>query len=229
MTRGAWVKAGVAVAALAALFLAGREVAGEIPRFAAWVASLGVWGPVAFIAGYTVAAVLFIPGSWLTLAAGAIFGVAWGVVYVMTGATTGAALAFLIARYLARDRLERRLGADARFAAIDRAVGDEGTRLVVLLRLTPVVPFNLLNYTLGLTRVRFTHYLAGSIGMLPATILYVFTGRLAGDLATLAAGGAATPRGGAYYAFLGLGLGATLAVTVVVTRMARRALGEAIA
>jgi uncharacterized membrane protein YdjX (TVP38/TMEM64 family) len=228
MRRGAWLKAGLSGAAIVAILLAGREIAGEIPRFAAWVAALGVWGPVAFMAGYAVAAVFLIPGSWLTLAAGALFGVAWGTLYVMVGATAGAALAFLTGRYVARGLVERRLGSDARFAAIDRAIGAQGVRLVLLLRLTPVVPFNLLNYALGLTRVRFTHYLAGSIGMLPAVLLFVYTGRMAGDLAVLAAGAPVTPRGPGYYAVLILGLAATLTVTVVMTRLARRALRQAL-
>jgi uncharacterized membrane protein YdjX (TVP38/TMEM64 family) len=223
-TRGAWTKAGLAAVALVALVFAGREVAGEIPRFAAWVDSLGVWGPVAFMTGYALAAVLLIPGSWLTLAAGALFGVAWGTLYVMAGATAGAALAFLIGRYLARGLIERRLAADPRFAAVDRAIGAEGARIVLLLRLTPFVPYTFLNYALGATRVRFTHYVAGSIGMLPATVLYAYTGRLAGDLAAVATGGGVTPRGPGYYTVLALGLAATLAVTVVLTRLARRAL-----
>jgi len=228
MARTVWVKAAIAVLAVAVLMLAGREVGALIPRFASWVDALGVWGPVAFIAGYTVAAVLLIPGSWLTLAAGAIFGLGWGVLYVMVGATSGAATGFLIGRYLARGLVERRLGADARFAAIDRAIGAEGARLVLLLRLTPVVPYNALNYALGLTRVRFLDYLAGSIGMLPATVLYVYTGMIAGNLATIATGGVTVARGPGYYAVLALGLGATLGVTLVATRLARRALRESL-
>jgi uncharacterized membrane protein YdjX (TVP38/TMEM64 family) len=187
------------------------------------VASFGSLGPVIFIAGYVVATVAFIPGSLLTLAAGAIFGLLWGTVYVFIGATVGATAAFLVSRYVARGAIERRVAGNARFASIDRAIGGQGRKIVMLLRLSPVFPFNLLNYALGLTRVRLADYVTASIGMLPGTLLYVYYGKLAGDVAALA-GGAAPPRGGEYYVVLGLGLLATLAVTTVVTRLARNAL-----
>ena len=106
------------------------------------------------------------------------------------------------------------------------AVGAEGWKIVFLLRLSPVFPFNLLNYALGLTRVRFADYLTASVGMLPGTVLYVYSGKLLGDVTALA-GGAAVEKGAGYYAVVVLGLLATVAVTVVVTRAARRALGEA--
>jgi uncharacterized membrane protein YdjX (TVP38/TMEM64 family) len=213
-------------AALVALVLLGREVGAAIPRFAAWVDGVGVWGPVVFMAGYAIATVAFVPGSILTLAAGAIFGLVGGTVYVFVAATVGASAAFLVARYLARRAIEHRMGDNARFSAIDRAVGDQGRKIVFLLRLSPVFPFNFLNYGLGLTRVRFTDYLVASIGMLPGTLLYVYYGKLAGDVATLA-GGAAVEKGTGYYAVLVLGLIATILVTALVTRTARRALREA--
>ncbi len=213
-------------AALLALLLLGRELGGTVPRFAAWVDGLGVWGPVVFMAGYAAATVAFVPGSILTLAAGAIFGLLAGTVYVFAAATVGAAAAFLVARYLVRGAIERRLGDNARFSAIDRAVGEQGRKIVFLLRLSPVFPFNLLNYGLGLTRVRFTDYFVASIGMLPGTLLYVYYGKLVGDVATLA-GGAAVEKGAGYYAVLILGLVATILVTTLVTRTARRALREA--
>jgi uncharacterized membrane protein YdjX (TVP38/TMEM64 family) len=181
---------------------------------------------VAFVVGYILATVAFIPGSLLTLAAGAIFGIALGTVTVFAGAVLGSAAAFLLARTVARAAIERRIEGDARFAAIDEAVARDGRRIVFLLRLSPAFPFNLMNYALGLTRVRFVDYLVASVGMLPGTLLYVYTGKLAGEVA-VAAGGAAPPRGAGYYAVLGLGLLATLAVTVLVTRTARRALTEA--
>jgi uncharacterized membrane protein YdjX (TVP38/TMEM64 family) len=167
-----------------------------------------------------------VPGSLLTLAAGAIFGLAAGVLYVFIAATIGSAAAFVVARYLARNAIERRLASNAKFAAIDRAVGAQGRKIVFLLRLSPVFPFNLLNYGLGLTRVRFADYVLASVGMLPGTVLYVYYGKLAGDVAALA-GGTASEKGAGYYAVLILGLAATIAVTTVVTRTARRALREA--
>jgi uncharacterized membrane protein YdjX (TVP38/TMEM64 family) len=221
LTRIALIAVGVVV-----LLLLGRAAGRYIPQFAQWVHDLGVWGPIVFIIGYAVATVAFVPGSLLTLAAGAIFGLAAGVVYVFVAATVGSAAAFLVSRYLARSAIERRLASNAKFAAIDRAVGAQGRKIVFLLRLSPVFPFNLLNYGLGLTQVRFADYLVASVGMLPGTVLYVYYGKLAGDVAALA-GGAAPEKGTGYYAVLFLGLAATIAVTTVVTRTARRALKEA--
>ena len=212
--------------AVIGLVLAGREAAGLLPRFAAWVDGLGLWGPVVFVLGYIVATVAFVPGSLLTLGAGAIFGLVQGTALVLLGATLGASAAFVVSRYVARGAVERRLAGNARFAAIDRAVGEQGRKIVFLLRLSPVFPFNLLNYALGLTRVRYPDFLVASAGMLPGTLLYVYYGKVAGDVARLA-GGAGVERGAAYYAVLGLGLAATIVVTTVVTRTARRALEEA--
>ncbi len=211
---------------LAALVILGRQAGRYIPQFAQWVNGLGVWGPIVFIVGYAVAAVAFVPGSLLTLAAGAIFGLAQGVVYVFIAAVLGSSAAFLVSRYLARAAIERRLASNPRFAAIDRAVGAQGRKIVFLLRLSPVFPFNLLNYGLGLTQVRFADYVSASVGMLPGTLLYVYYGKLAGDVAALA-GGAAPEKGLGYYAVLVLGLVATIVVTTLVTRTARRALKEA--
>jgi uncharacterized membrane protein YdjX (TVP38/TMEM64 family) len=216
----------LALGGLAVLLALGRQAGAYLPRFAAWVDGLGVWGPAVFIAGYAVAAVAFVPGSVLTLAAGAIFGLARGAAYVFVAATLGASAAFLVSRHLARAAVERRLAGSPRFAAIDRAVGREGRKIVLLLRLSPVFPFNLLNYALGLTGVRFADYLLGCLGMIPGTLLYVYYGKLAGDVAALA-GGAPAGRDAGYYAVSVLGLLATVVVTTLVTRTARRALREA--
>ncbi len=217
------ILAGLAVLAL--VIVAGRRFGGLLPDFARWVESLGAWGPLAFVAGYAAAAIAFVPGSLLTLAGGAIFGLARGTLFVFVGAVLGASGAFLVARYAARGAIERRLEGNARFAAIDRAVARQGRKIVFLLRLSPVFPFNLLNYALGLTRVRFADYLVASIGMLPGTLLYVYYGKLAGDVAALA-GGAAVPRDAKYWTLLAAGLAATAVVTAYVTRLARRALRE---
>lgn len=224
--RAILVLAALAVA-LAVAFFAGREALGLLPRFSAWVQELGPLGPLVFIGGYGVAAVALFPAVTLTLAAGALFGLANGVLYVMIGATLGAALAFLTGRYLARRFVEHMLERHPRLIAIDRAVESQGLRLVFLLRLSPAVPYILLNYALGLSRVRFRDYIAGSIGMLPAVTMYVYTGKVAGDLASLASG-AAAPRGAAYYSLLALGLAATVAVTIVITRIARKAIDDAV-
>ena len=208
---------------LALLVTVGREVPALLPRFTQWVASLGAWGPLAFIAGYSIAPVIFAPAFLLTIAAGAIFGFVKGVIYVMIGATIGATFAFLTGRYLARQFVEGLLTRDPRLLLIDRAVERNGFRLVALLRMSPAVPFVLLNYVLGLSRVRLVDYVAASIGMLPVVAMYVYTGKVAGDLATLASG-AAQPKGTMYYAMIGLGFLATVAVTIFVTRIAKQAI-----
>lgn len=215
-----------AAAGLLAVILGGRELAGSIPRFAQWVAAQGGLGMLLFVLGYAAATVLFVPGSLLTLAAGAVFGLAKGSALVFVGATLGETAAFLIARHFARARVERRVSADARFEQIDQAIGREGRKIVLLLRLSPIFPFNLLNYALGLTRVSLRDYLIASVGILPGTILYVYAGKVLGDLASIASG-VTVPRGTAYYVVLGLGLAATAAVTVVIARIARAALENA--
>ncbi|HNC99519.1 MAG TPA: TVP38/TMEM64 family protein [Myxococcota bacterium] len=189
----------------------------------AWVSELGVWGVVAFVGLYVAAAVLLIPGSILTLGAGAVFGVAWGCVYVSVASTLGATCAFLVGRYFARAAIARRIEGNPRFSALDRAVAAEGWKIVGLARLSPIFPFTLLNYAFGLTQVRLSHYvLASWIGMMPGTVLYVYLGSLAG-----AAAGTRNRTPGEWVLY-GVGLLATVAVAVQVTRIARRALAERI-
>jgi uncharacterized membrane protein YdjX (TVP38/TMEM64 family) len=212
--------------AIAIVLLLARRAGAYLPAFAEWVNGLGLWGPAVFIVGYALATVAFIPGSLLTLAAGAIFGVGRGVAYVFIAAVLGSSAAFLIARYVARATVERRLAGNPRFAAVDRAVGAQGRKIVFLLRLSPVFPFNLLNYGLGLTQVHFVDYLIASLGMLPGTLLFVYSGKLAGDVAALA-GGAPVRKGAGYYAVLAIGLVATVLVTMLITRTARKALSDA--
>jgi uncharacterized membrane protein YdjX (TVP38/TMEM64 family) len=199
---------------------------------AAWLAGLnesftrlGVWGIGLFAIVYALAAVFFVPGSALTIGAGVLYGLGWGFVAVSAGSTLGATAAFLVARYLARDRVERWAARDRRFAAIDEAVGREGWKIVLLTRLSPIFPFTLLNYLYGLTRVRLAPYvLASWIGMMPGTLLYVYLGFAGRAVAQAAAG--RTARSPAEYAAWTIGLIATLAVTVHVTRLARRALRD---
>lgn len=220
------LKLGVAAVVAVALFFLARQIGYLIPEFAAWVETLGFWGPAVFILGYALAVILFAPGALLTLAGGAIFGIAEGTLYVFAAAVLGSTGAFLVARYLARGFVEERLGNSDSFRAIDRAVGEQGRKITFLLRLSPAFPFNVLNYALGLTRMTLADYVMASVGMLPGTLLYVYYGKLAGDVAALA-GGVETPKDSNYYLVLGLGLAATIGVTAVVTRVARRALAEA--
>ena len=188
-----------------------------------WIDELGPWGPVIFIALYIVATVLFIPGSVLTLGAGAVFGVVWGSIYVSIASTAGATCAFLVGRYLARAAIARKLEGNDRFAAIDQAVAKEGWKIVGLTRLSPVFPFTLLNYAFGLTRVKLGHFVIASwIGMMPGTVMYVYLGSLA-----KAATGERTRTSGEWVLY-GVGLLATLVVTLFVTRIAKKALAKKI-
>jgi uncharacterized membrane protein YdjX (TVP38/TMEM64 family) len=225
--RGGWWKVALGLAALAALLLLARQLGGVVSEGAKRIEQLGPWAPLVFVLGYALAAVALLPGSVLTLAGGAIFGLARGSLYVFAGAVLGASAAFLVARYLARGMVEKKLAAYPKFAAVDRAIAREGRKIVFLLRLSPVFPFNLLNYALGLTRVRFVDYLVASLGMLPGTILYVYYGKVLGDVAKVAAG-AGVRRDAGYWTVLALGLAATIAVTAVVTRTAKKALSEEI-
>ena len=218
----------IVLAVVVVLVLLGRQLSGQLPRLTAAVDALGVWGPIVFIAGYAIACVAFVPASLLTLAAGALFGVVRGTVFVLIGATLGSLAAFLIARYLARDWIAARVAKDPRFAAIDAAIAEQGRKVVFLLRLSPVVPFSVLNYALGLTTVRVGDFILASAGMLPGTLLYVYSGNLASVVAG-ASNAAAPPKGPAFYTVLGLGLAATAAVTVLVTRVAKKALAHATA
>jgi uncharacterized membrane protein YdjX (TVP38/TMEM64 family) len=213
------------LAALGALLALGRYAGGYIPLFQRWVEGLGAFGPLAFIAGYALAVIAFVPGSAITLAAGTIFGVAKGTALVFVAALLGSTGAFLVARHLARAAIEKRIAGDARFAAIDRAIGTQGRKIVFLLRLSPIFPFNLLNYGLGLTRVRLLDYVIAGAGMLPGSLLYVYLGSAAGE--ALAAAGGAPARTPAEWALFGVGLVATLVVTIYVTRIARSALRDA--
>lgn len=194
-----------------------------LQNFNQWITTLGPLGFLLFALVYILAVVLFAPASPLTIGAGFAFGLLPGVAVVFAAAWIGAALAFLIARYGARAPLAARLSRNRQFAAIDAAIGAEGTRLVALLRLSPVFPFNLLNYALGLTAVRFSDYLIGSLAMLPGTFLYVYLGH-AGRLGLEGAANGSQSRSPIEWAGLLLGLVATAAVMFYVTRIARRAL-----
>ena len=139
------------------------------------IAAAGMWGPLVFMLIYAVGTVFFLPGSVLTLAGGALFGPVWGTLYNLTGATLGAAVAFLAARYLAADWVERK--SDQRVRQLQEGVEGEGWRFIAFVRLVPLFPFNLLNYALGLTRIRFWVYVVASwIFMLPGAIAYTYLG-----------------------------------------------------
>lgn len=204
-----------------ALLVAGADPRSWLREALGAVERLGPWGPVLFVAVYILATVLALPGSVLTLGAGAVFGVVWGVVYVSVASTLGATGAFLIGRYLARAHVARWLAGHPTFGAIDRAVAEEGWRIVGLARLSPVLPFNVLNYGFGLTRVSLRDYvLASWIGMMPGTVMYVYLGSL------VRAGLGNAGRSPVEWALYAGGLVATVAVAVLVTRRARKALAR---
>lgn len=196
-------------------------------RLLDWIGTLGVLGPFALGVAYVMACILLVPGFLLTLGAGALFGVVTGFVTISLSSTLGATVAFLAGRYIARDAVARRAAQYPTFEAIDRAIGQEGWKIVGLVRLSPLLPFNLVNYLFGVTRVSLRDYvLASWIGMMPGTLLYVYLGSLVRDIALLGnTSSSAPPMTRVFYA---LGFGATLAVTLYISRVARRALSEVI-
>ncbi len=211
------------VVLLAAAFL--LPVADWVTALFAWIDANRTVSWLVFILMYVAATVLLLPGSLLTLGAGFLFGLGYGFVMVSAASVIGASCAFLIGRFLARDWVSEKLGAMPKFAALDRAIEQRGALIVLLTRLSPVFPFNLLNYALGLTGVRFPAYVGASwIGMMPGTVLYVYLGSVASDLASLLAGEVGdSPVGNSLFY---VGLAATLVLTIVITRIATKALGE---
>lgn len=189
-----------------------------------WLHQLGLVGIVAYILIYIVATVLLVPGAAITLLAGVLYGPLWGTLIVSIGATVGASAAFLLGRFAFRAGVERATGKNPKFRAIDAAIGANGWKIVALLRLSPVVPFNLSNYFFGLTGIGFGPYvLASWICMLPGTLLYVYLGYAASQ----AAGGAGKSAGWLHWTLVGVGLAIILLVTVYITRLAKRALAGA--
>lgn len=225
-----WWRIAILVGVVAGLFVALKllPVKDWLLGLLEWTRGLGFWGPVVVALFYIVACIFLLPGSILTLGAGFLFGLGKGTLTVSAGSVMGATAAFLVGRFLAREWVAKRVGGNAKFAAIDEAVGEQGWKIVLLTRLSPVFPFVLLNYGFGLTKVSLKNYvLASWIGMLPGTVMYVYLGTLFGSLAELAAGG--KQKSAAEWVFLGVGLAVTIVVTVFITKIARRALDKATA
>jgi len=201
--------------------LVGRLLTPWLPQFAAWVHTMGAWAPFAFVGAYIVAVVLMLPAFLLTMVAGAVFGMVKGSALVMTGAIIGGTTAFLLGRYVARDQVAKRVAKNATLAAIDRVVGEDGLRLVFLLRLSPVVPFVLTNYALGVTRVKLRDFVLGTFGLTPIVLVYAAFGSASG----------AGPRPDGSSPISGKIMVAAVIVTVALalflTRVAQRALNEA--
>ena len=192
-----------------------------------WVGQMGVAGILIFIGVYALATELLAPGSVLTIGAGFAFGLWKGFLAVSAGSTLGAALAFLVTRFIARERVAAIAQRNEKFREIDSAIGKQGAKLIFLLRLSPVIPFNLSNYLYGLTGVKFWPYvLASWIGMIPGTFLYVYIGTAGKAAVSAAAGGKTLQHGWQYWTFMSIGLVATIIVTICVTRIARNALRQ---
>ncbi|PCJ51455.1 MAG: hypothetical protein COA73_17385 [Candidatus Hydrogenedentota bacterium] len=198
------------------------DIQGAITGALDWIEAQGALGFVLFIVLYIVACVFVIPGSLITLGGGAIYGLPLGFALVSAGSTLGATITFIISRYLARDFVEGKVASNKKFKAMDDAVAQQGWKIVFLTRLTPVMPFSLQNYGYGITKVSLPHYiLATWIGMMPGTVLYVYLGTLGGQAAE---GGAST----AEWIMRGVALAATVVVTIFITRIARKALVQAV-
>lgn len=190
-------------------------------RFQQWITGLGPTGPLLFALAYIAGAILFVPETPLSIAGGLAFGV-WAIPLVVCSATLGASLAFLIARYVARHYVERVIQDRPKFEAVHAALNEEGWKVVLLLRLSPVVPFNVQNYFFGVTKITFWHYVvATAVGIVPGTALYVYIG-VVGKAAS-----SGESMGTLRWIFLGLGLIATIVVTVLVSRKAKAKLNKA--
>ena len=220
-------KQAILAIALVALVIAAftLPIVDWLAAFFAWVQANPAIAWVVFIAFYVGAVVLMLPGSILTLGAGYLFGLGYGFAIVSFASTVGATCAFLVGRFFARQWVAGKLSAMPRFAALDRAVGERGALVVLLTRLSPAFPFTLLNYALGLTQVPLrTYVLVSWLGMMPGTLLYVYLGSIAQNLTAVFSGELAeSPVGNT---LLYLGLAATLALTVLITRFASGALDQ---
>lgn len=197
---------------------ASKLAAPFLPGFTAWVDSLGAWAPAAFVAGYVVATVAMMPAFLLTIAGGAVFGLVRGAVLVFVGSTVGAVLAFLLGRTILRDWVAKQIAKNPTMVAIDRVVGQEGFKLMILLRLSGIAPFVLTNYAMGVTSVTLRQFVIAMLGMIPTIAVYAAVGE---------AGAAAPGKATLPPAMLVIGIGCAIVLAVLVTRIVQRALREA--
>ena len=189
-----------------------------IPKIIQWIESLGIIGMSLFVLVYILACIFLIPGSPLTVGAGAVFGFWTGLILVSVGSTLGAVAAFLISRYLASGFIEKKIDKSHKFSAMDMAIKREGWKIIFLARLSPIIPFFLLNYALGLTKIRLRTYIISSwAGMIPGTVLYTYIGSLGKTILT-------TENSLADWVILGAGLIATVSVTLIISKIAKRSL-----
>lgn len=191
------------------------------------IQNLGWIGGTAFILLYIIATILLVPGSILTLSAGAIFGVIWGSIYVLIGAIIGETAAFLLGRYITRDWISHKIEDNKTFAALNQALNREGLKIILLTRLSPIFPFSLLNYAFGVTGISLRDYFLGSLGMIPMTVTYVYFGSLAEDLANINTA-SQLANSELQWTIRILGFCATVAATFYITRIARQALDKSL-
>ncbi len=186
---------------------------------------VGPWAPVFFVLIYVVAAVTLAPAFFLTVAAGAMFGVGRGSVIVFIGATLGASVVYALIAPLSRSRIVARVTRNRRVAAVRDAIVGQGAWVMFLLRLSPLIPFTPLNYALALSGVRYRDFAVALLGMVPAILLYTYYGKVVGDVAALAAG-VSPPRGPEYYVILVAGLVGIVVSTTMITKASRRAIAR---
>ena len=215
-----WVVVGLVVITLSTLS-ATLPVREWIRDFVGWVQQLGLIGVIIFIIAYALATVLFLPGWIFTVSAGLIYGIIGGTFVALCGAVIGATLAFLVGRYSLRENIEEITEKNPRFAAIDEAIGKNGWKIVGLLRLSPLIPFNLSNYFYGITSISFGAYvLVSAVGMIPGTLLYAYLGAIG----QAGISGGPSQHDKWQYVLLAVGLIATIAVTILISRIAKKAL-----
>lgn len=203
------------------------DLQGPLKEALIWTRDSGFLGALIFVGIYVLAAILLVPVSLLSSGAGAVYGLVTGVLIVILAATLGAACAFLLGRYLVRDWVRAKIRDNPNFRAMDDAVAKEGWKIVGLTRLSPVFPYNLLNYVFGLTKIPLRDFVGASfIGMLPGALMYVYLGSLAGDLAGLH--DSAPSYSSLEVALYFLGFLSTVSVTILVARIARKSLRKRI-
>lgn len=189
----------------------------DLPTIIEQTSTSGIKRYLGFILIYIVSTIMMLPGSPLTFTAGALFGFWKGLVIVSIGSTIGAGCAFLVSRYLARNFVKRKFLNNELFKSIDSGINEEGFKIVILARLSPVIPFFLLNYALGITKIRFTQFLTASwIGMIPGTMVYVLMGSMGSAMIS-------GKKSFLEWVLLGAGIIATIFVTLLISRIIRKA------
>jgi len=201
--------------------LLGRMVSPWLPGFATWVHSLGVWGPVVFVSAYVAVVVLMLPAFLLIMAGGAVFGVTEGSLLSLVGALLGGTAAFLIGRHYARAMVEQRVKSNRTLSALDRVIGEDGLKLVFLLRLSPAVPYVLSNYALGITRVRLRDFFIGTFGLVPIVVTYAAYGSASGTTSSVDGSAAVSPL------MFTVGIMVTVLLGLLLASMVQKALREA--